>query len=77
MSTPTTSSDWSWLLNTYWYVPEENLLAYEVVASTGAITPIQDQTVFQITGYDGGYFWGKTVYSSATSRAPATRCSAR
>jgi hypothetical protein len=51
--------DWSWLLNTYWYVPEENLLAY--VVADGAVTQVQDQTVFRITDYDSGYFWGKTV----------------
>jgi hypothetical protein len=52
---------WSWLAGTYWYVPPMNLPAVLYNSSTGALIPVRDQTVFQITGYRAGYFWGKAV----------------
>jgi hypothetical protein len=67
------ANNWEWLEDTYWYVPEENLLAIRSDPETGQIEEVYDQTVFQITDYLGGYFWGKVVVqlmaSSASSRA--------
>ena len=54
-------SAWAWLAGTYWYVPAENLLAYIARPATQQVVPVEDQTVFHITGYRDGYFWGDTV----------------
>lgn len=56
-----TAKRWSWLANTYWYVPPANLPAVLFNSSSGTLAPVSDQTVFKITGYRAGYFWGKTV----------------
>lgn len=56
-----TAKRWSWLANTYWYVPTSNLPAVIFNSSSGTLAPVRDQTVFHITGYRSGYFWGKTV----------------
>ncbi len=52
---------WSWLAGSYWYVPSRNLPAVIFDGSKGTLIPVSDQTVFQITGYREGYFWGKSV----------------
>ena len=55
-------TDWSFLANSYWIVPPQNLPA--VISSTadgGTVIPISDQTVFYIQSYQAGYFWGKTA----------------
>ncbi|MFM1801245.1 MAG: hypothetical protein RJA81_597 [Planctomycetota bacterium] len=52
---------WRWLTNTYWYVPQYGLKAIEYNSSTGSLSSLQDQTVYHITGYRDGYFWGETV----------------
>jgi hypothetical protein len=49
---------WDWLANTYWYVPAANLRAYVYTASNQKLSYVTDQTVFQITAYVRGYFWG-------------------
>lgn len=56
-----TSARWAWMAGTYWYVPRSNLSAVTFDATTGALVPVRDQTVFRITGYHNGYFWGETV----------------
>lgn len=56
-----TADRWSWLTNTYWYVPAANLDAVVYSPSTGAIAMLPDQTVYHISGYRSGYFWGETV----------------
>lgn len=58
---------WSWLANTYWYVPPLNLPAVLYNSSTGTLVPVSDQTVFHITGYGHGYFWGKTITQLGSS----------
>jgi hypothetical protein len=58
--TPTVKR-WSWLADTYWYVPVTNLPAVLYNSSTGRLQPVRDQTVFHITGYHQGYFWGSSV----------------
>ncbi len=52
---------WSWLANTYWYVPTTNLAAVLYNSSTGVVTSVNDQTVYHVTDYRGGYFWGNSV----------------
>lgn len=55
------SNRWAWLADTYWYVPRANLPAVVYNPTTGTLVPVRDQTVFHITGYRNGYFWGVTV----------------
>lgn len=52
---------WDWLAGTYWYVPENNLLAIMSRPATQQVIPVRDQTVFHITNVRDGYFWGNTV----------------
>jgi hypothetical protein len=68
---PATPQRWKWLANTYWYVPKANLPATIYDPGTGAIIPIRDQTVYHITGYRNGYFWGETVFKFGPS-APSS-----
>ena len=49
------------LENTTWIVPPSTLLAYEYL--NGTSVPVNDQTVWVITKYDQGYFFG-TSYTS-------------
>jgi len=57
------SSDttWDWLAGTYWYVPEDNLLAYLFRPADQQMIPISDQTVFYISDSRNGYFWGNVT----------------
>ncbi len=64
-----TAYRWSWLADTYWYVPTSNLSAVLFNSSTGTLAPVSDQTVYHITGYRDGYFWGKTVTQLGSSSA--------
>lgn len=50
--------DWSWLENTYWYVPRRYLPALQLDPDTNTLAWAVDQTVWHITGYRTGYFWG-------------------
>lgn len=60
--TPRPTADrWSWMSNTYWYVPTPNLAAVIYQPGSGALATVNDQTVFHVTGYRRGYFWGETV----------------
>src|SRR5262245_4433048 len=60
---------WSWLGEnggTYWYVPAENLLAFRWDTSAPrAAIPVNDQTVWHIERYDGGYIFGPIVVNLA------------
>jgi len=56
-----TTKKWSWLANTYWYVPTKNLPAYIYSPATNSLAPVSDQTVYYIAGYADGYFWGNLV----------------
>ena len=60
-SSATTVTDWRWLKGTTWYVPTTGLPAYVYVPAQNQIVPVQDQTVYTITGYRNGYFWGRTA----------------
>jgi hypothetical protein len=52
---------WDWLTDTYWIVPKSHLPAVLFDPSTQRLAPVSDQTVYHITGYKDGYFWGKNV----------------
>jgi len=54
-------SDWSWLADTYWYVPVESLPALRFDPSENTLAWVVDQTVWHVTGYREGYFWGVSV----------------
>ncbi len=56
-----TPTRWAWLQDTYWYVPQANVSAILFDASSGSLLPVSDQTVYHISGYRNGYFWGETV----------------
>ena len=58
-----TVGDWRWLEGTTWYVPTSGLPAYIYAPEKNQLVPIQDQTVYTITGYRNGYFWGRTATS--------------
>ena len=49
---------WNFLNGTYWYVPEQYLPATQMGGNDTEPTMSIDQTVWQITGYSDGYFWG-------------------
>lgn len=51
-------SSWSWLADTYWCVPQESLPALRFDDADDSLTWRVDQTVWHITGYREGYFWG-------------------
>jgi hypothetical protein len=51
-------SDWSWLQDTYWYVLPANLPALQFNPDNNTLDWVIDQTVWHITGYRNGYFWG-------------------
>lgn len=52
---------WRWLKDTYWYVPATNLPAVLFDAQNRRLAPVADQTVYHITEYRDGYFWGPTA----------------
>lgn len=56
-----TVANWRWLKGTTWYVPTNNLPAYIYSPDTNQLAPVSDQTVYTITGYRNGYFWGRTA----------------
>ncbi|HEV7995887.1 MAG TPA: hypothetical protein VGP52_06495 [Stellaceae bacterium] len=57
------SERWRWLAHTYWYVPRANLLALASSPARKTPVPVSDQTVYYISDYAGGYFWGTTAVS--------------
>lgn len=60
------TSPWTWLQDTYWYVLPENLPALQFAPGENTLTWIIDQTVWHISAFQNGYFWG----SSATLILP-------
>lgn len=88
-STPApVNPDWSFLVGTTWIVPPTDLNAYQLQgagAPTSGSSPtapptvvqLQDQTVYKITGYANGYFWGiisVTLGIGSTGTSPVTAC---
>lgn len=57
VTTPETRRDWRWLENTYWYCPAQCMPAIQT-QSDNTFRWVVDQTVWHITGYKDGYFWG-------------------
>ena len=57
------------LENTTWIVPPSTLLAYEYI--NGTSTAVEDQTVWTITKYEEGYFFG-TAYTDVND-APSSQ----
>ena len=51
-------ADWSWLSDTYWYVPPASLPALQLDTGAGTLAWVVDQTVWHVTGYRTGYVWG-------------------
>lgn len=49
---------WKWLEDTYWCVPPVSLPALRFDQDDNALAWLVDQTVWHITGYRDGYFWG-------------------
>jgi hypothetical protein len=56
-----TRFDWSWLADTYWYVPRPDLPALQIDPEDNVLSWLVDQTVWHISGYQSGYFWGVTA----------------
>lgn len=52
------TAEWNFLEGTYWYVPNSYLPALQMNAEETTPTAMIDQTLWQITGYNYGYFWG-------------------
>ena len=56
-----TRFDWSWLADTYWYVPQPDLPALQLDPGSDVLSWQVDQTIWHISGYKSGYFWGVTA----------------
>ncbi|MEZ4453927.1 MAG: hypothetical protein R3B09_31005 [Nannocystaceae bacterium] len=54
-------TDWRWLAGTYWYVPTPDLPALRLAPDGETLSWRVDQTVWHLTGYENGYFWGSTA----------------
>jgi len=52
---------WKFLEGSYWYVPTQYLPATQMGATDSEPNFMIDQTVWQITSYRDGYFWGNCV----------------
>jgi len=61
-------SAWKWLEGTYWVVPPENLTALRLDPAESSLAWVVDQTVWNITGYRNGYFWGVSATLFRDSR---------
>jgi len=59
--TADTRFDWNWLTDTYWYVTQPDLPALQLDPDDNALSWLIDQTVWHISGYENGYFWGVTA----------------
>ena len=59
---------WQWLKETTWYVPARNPLGFYLV-NAQTVIPVVDQTVYHITDYREGFFWGKLVKKLSGSPA--------
>lgn len=68
-----TVRDWAWLNGTTWIVPPNGLPAYVYSPAQNLLVPVQDQTVYTITGYKNGNFWGRTATKLGDN---ATTCAA-
>ena len=60
LSTPAWAQ-YAFLRGSKWYVPTETLPAMNMPLNADVVQPLSDQTVWEITGYSKGYFWGRSV----------------
>lgn len=58
--TDTNRTTWEFLADTYWYVTLPDLPALQFSPDDSVLTWLGDQTVWHISGYRNGYFWGVT-----------------
>ena len=60
-----------------WYVPAQTLPAIEMNLANGKVSGVVDQTVWDITGYRYGYFWGRTaaVFTRQAAGVPNSQLS--
>jgi hypothetical protein len=54
----TNRTTWDFIANTYWYVTPPDLPALLFSSADNLLTWEGDQTVWHISGYKNGYFWG-------------------
>lgn len=66
-------AEYSFLGGSTWYVPTQTLPAIEMNLANGNISAVADQTVWAITGYRYGYFWGRTAAVFTRQIAGASR----
>jgi hypothetical protein len=77
--TTDTRAQWRWLADTYWYVLPIDLPAINFDPDDEKLTWLVDQTVWHISGYANGYFWGVAAVMMYTAgepipqRGPASR----
>jgi hypothetical protein len=66
------TAKYNFLRGSKWYVPTQTLPAVEMILKTGHVRNLVDQTVWDITNYRDGYFWGNTVavFTSASTGQP-------
>jgi hypothetical protein len=65
-------TSWQWLAGTYWYVPDGCLPAALFSRDRPRPSWLSDQTVWQITGYENGYFWGYAAVRMQPAASGAT-----
>lgn len=56
--TSVSGAEWSRLADTYWCVPPVSLPALRLDVGANTLSWLADQTVWHVTGYREGYFWG-------------------
>jgi len=56
-----TRAQWRWLADTYWYVLPTDLPALQLDPDGNVLSWLFDQTVWHVSGYENGYFWGVTA----------------
>lgn len=77
--TSDTRAQWRWLAGTYWYVLPIDLPALNFDPDDAKLTWLIDQTVWHISDYANGYFWGVAavmMYDAGErmpQRGPASR----
>jgi hypothetical protein len=55
------ADNYSFLRGSKWFVPPSTLPAAVMTLKDGKVQPVLDQTVWDITGYKDGYFWGRSI----------------
>ena len=74
--TDTDRATWTFLADTYWYVTPPDLPALQFSPDDHVLTWRGDQTVWHISGYKNGYFWGvSAVITFDPGEASGTRAS--